>query len=340
MPRIDQLPIAAPVRKIYHCVRGLYRGGRAIGNRLGNLIDRPVIVLLYHRVANLQADPEGLAVSPQHFRQQLAYIRQHFRILRFDEDWRQLQEPAVALTFDDGYADNLLEALPLLEKFDIPATFFINTEQLFSGQLFWWHRLEALLLGKGPYPARFNLEDSRYGRSWDTSSPELRQGLYARLGMRLRRLEADRRDDWLKQFEAWAGPNTQPPDQQHRALTPSEVTQLAASPQATIGAHTVTHTALSALSPDRQREEILSSKAALEELLGKRVTTFSYPYGRKCEFNRTSRALCREAGFLRAAANFPGQVHRWTDPMQIPRHLVRNWDEKTFAKELKGFWTG
>jgi peptidoglycan/xylan/chitin deacetylase (PgdA/CDA1 family) len=340
MPRIDQLPIAAPARKIYHCVRGLYRGGRAIGNRLGNLIDRPVIVLLYHRVVDLPADPEELSVSPQHFRQQLAYLRQHFRIVRFDEDWRQLQEPAVALTFDDGYADNLLEALPLLEEFEIPATFFINAEPLFSGQFFWWHRLEALLLDTGPYPARFKLKDSRYGRSWDTSSPELRQDLYARLGMRLRRLEPDRREDWLRQFEAWAGPNTQPPDQRHRALTSSEVTQLAASPQATIGAHTVTHTALSALPLAQQREEIFSSKAVLEKLLGKPVTTFSYPYGRKCEFNRASRELCREAGFLRAAANFPGQVHRWTDPMQIPRHLVRNWDGETFVQKLKGFWTG
>jgi hypothetical protein len=49
--------------------------------------------------------------------------------------------------------------------------------------------------------------------------------------------------------------------------------------------------------------------------------------------------LCREAGFDKVTANFPGQVHRWSDPLQLPRHLVRNWNLETFAAELKGFWT-
>jgi hypothetical protein len=49
--------------------------------------------------------------------------------------------------------------------------------------------------------------------------------------------------------------------------------------------------------------------------------------------------LCREAGFMKAASNFPGQVHNWTDPFQLPRHLVRNWDLDIFAAEVKRFWT-
>lgn len=339
MPRLEKLPLAAPARRIYHGVRGLSRGVRATGNRLRNLIDSPIIVLLYHRVAELPSDPEQLAVSPSNFRQQLVYLKQHFSIVQFDEEWRGLQSPAVAITFDDGYADNLFQALPILEEVSVPATFFVSTEQLVTGQLFWWHRLEALLLGDGLFPDRFELQDSRFGGSWGTSSSELRHALYARLGMRLRRLDVDRREEWLRQLADWAGSGATPADSQHRPLSPDELCRLAASPLATIGAHTVSHTALSALSVARQREEIFSSKADLEKFLGKEITTFSYPYGRKCEFNRVSRDLCREAGFFRAAANFPGQAHRWSDPMQIPRHLVRNWDAKTFATELKGFWT-
>jgi hypothetical protein len=83
----------------------------------------------------------------------------------------------------------------------------------------------------------------------------------------------------------------------------------------------------------------LISKQELENIIGKKITTFSYPFGRKKDYNRTSVRLCREAGFIKVAANFPGQVHRWTDPYQLPRHLVRNWNLDTFTAEMKSFWT-
>jgi peptidoglycan/xylan/chitin deacetylase (PgdA/CDA1 family) len=101
----------------------------------------------------------------------------------------------------------------------------------------------------------------------------------------------------------------------------------------------VTHSALSALSKEQQKEEIFTSKKSLEEIIGTGVAVFSYPSGRKQDYDQTSIQLCQEAGFLKTAANFPGQFHRWTDPFQIPRHLVRNWPVNRFAAELKGFWT-
>jgi hypothetical protein len=195
-----------------------------------------------------------------------------------------------------------------------------------------------VLLRDGAFPARFQLKDPQFGRAWATASCEQRRALYAALSMHMRRLEPGRRDDWVGQLEQWAGPVAVPADL-HRLMSREELQRLARSPWATVGAHTVSHTALAALTEARQREEIFSSKQALEKLTGQEITTFSYPFGRKSEYNRTSIDLCRAAGFTRAAANFPGQVHRWTDPLQLPRHLVRNWELETFAAELKGFWT-
>jgi peptidoglycan/xylan/chitin deacetylase (PgdA/CDA1 family) len=122
-------------------------------------------------------------------------------------------------------------------------------------------------------------------------------------------------------------------------MTQEELKRLAASPWAAIGAHTVTHSALSALTEEQQRHEIFTSKQDLENIIGTKIMTFSYPFGRRQDYNRTSVRLCREAGFIKAASNFPGQVHRWTDPFQLPRHLVRNWDLETFAAQMKRFWT-
>jgi len=100
----------------------------------------------------------------------------------------------------------------------------------------------------------------------------------------------------------------------------------------------VTHTPLSVLSEDEQRFEIVASRHHLEKLLGREITVFSYPFGRKEHYNRTSVRLCREARFQKAASNFPGQAHRWTDVYQIPRQLVRNWDVDTFADKMRSFW--
>jgi len=338
MPRLNEWPLPDAARTTYRFVRGLYRAGRATGHRLCNLIDRPVIVLLYHRVTELSADPELIAVSPENFRRHMEFLKQHFLILRLADEWPELRKPAVIITFDDGYADNVLEALPILEEVGVPATFFISTAQVGTDRVFWWHRLEAMLLRQGEFPSRFELHDPGYERVWMTASPEQRQVLYASLGMRMRRLDPERRESWLGQLEQWAGPGIVPADL-HRLMTRAELRRLAGSPRATVGAHTVSHSALAALTEEQQRREIFLSKIELEKMIGKKITTFSYPFGRKSEYNRISVDLCREAGFTRAVANFPGQVHRWTDPLQLPRHLVRNWDLETFAMELKGFWT-
>jgi peptidoglycan/xylan/chitin deacetylase (PgdA/CDA1 family) len=113
--------------------------------------------------------------------------------------------------------------------------------------------------------------------------------------------------------------------------------RLAGSPLISIGAHTVTHPCLSALNRTRQREEIVDSKTGLEQMLGREISLFSYPFGGPKDFSRASTALCREAGFSRVAVNYPGLVRRWTDPLRLPRHLVRNWDTDTFAGNLERF---
>ena len=150
--------------------------------------------------------------------------------------------------------------------------------------------------------------------------------------------ETERRNMWLAQVRAWAQCEAKNAGI-HRAMNLDELRFLAASKRVTIGAHTVTHSRLSSLAPAVQREEIEASKRQLEEWLGREITVFSYPFGRRRHFTNESVKLCREAGFTKAAANFPGQAHRWTDPYRIPRLLVRNWPVEVFAEKLRGFWT-
>jgi len=331
-------PLISLFRPLYRSGRGAYRKIRALKNRILNGFDPPVVILIYHRVTALQSDPEMIAVTPGNFRRHMEYLKQHWPILRLEEEWPDMRERAVVVTFDDGYADNVLEALPILEEVGVPATFFVSTGHIGTGKEFWWHQLEDILLREGEFPPRFTLNDARHGRIWDTATLQQRKKTYASLCLLMRKVGPDRQADWLNQLRNWAGPlNVE--QSIHRSMTREELKRLAASPWTTIGAHTVTHSALSALTEEQQRNEIFMSRQTLGKITGTEPATFSYPFGRKKEYDRTSVRLCREAGFMRAASNFPGQVHRWTCPFQLPRHLVRDWDLETFAAEMKGFWT-
>src|SRR6185369_2424037 len=88
------------------------------------------LILMYHRVAHVSADPFSLSVAPLHFAEQLDVLRKRAYAMRLQELTAALCDGNIAprsvvLTFDDGYVDNLETARPLLEHHDIPATVFI-----------------------------------------------------------------------------------------------------------------------------------------------------------------------------------------------------------------------
>ena len=96
---------------------------------------------------------------------------------------------------------------------------------------------------------------------------------------------------------------------------------------------------LSALPVAAQRSEIVESKARLEEIAKREVTSFAYPFGGRADYTRATVALVREAGFALSCANTGGLVRPRSDQFQLPRVLVRNWDAESFAGRLRG-WFG
>jgi peptidoglycan/xylan/chitin deacetylase (PgdA/CDA1 family) len=311
------------------------------------------LVLLYHRVTAADLDPQLLCVAPERFTEHLEVLQRLTAVVPLD----RIREAAdsersvpVAVTFDDGYADNLLEAAPLLE---IPATFFVVSGQVGAGSEFWWDRVERALfepdelpdrleLAIGPETVRFDFADGRVrDRTWnvlrdDTPSP--RQAAYRELTTRLRPLDPIERDEAVDELSRWSGV---PADVRasHRPLTETELRRLDAHPNATVGAHTVTHPVLAALSRRDQRIEVTTSKQQLEEFLGHGVASFSYPYGGHGDFSRASVSAVTAAGFELACANFEGRVGPKTDRFRLPRMLVRDWSGDEFERRLRA-WMG
>jgi peptidoglycan/xylan/chitin deacetylase (PgdA/CDA1 family) len=298
-----------------------------------NLLDAPVLVLLYHRVTSLSRDPQSLAVKPENFRRQLEWLKSRYAVLRFEDDWRTARRPAVVVTFDDGYADNAREALPIAEEAGVPVTFFVSTGSIGTRHEFWWDEIERCL-ESAPWTARqLELPVDARARVFPTATPEDRRALYEALHPLLKVMSIASREKALATLRAWATV-AECGRESHRPLAVDELRRLAASPWTTIGAHSVNHAPLARLPEAAQREEIETSRTQLEEWTGRPVQVFSYPFGGRLDYDRRSVALCRDAGFKKAAINVPGSWHRWSSDLEIPRRLVRDWDLTEFAARI------
>jgi peptidoglycan/xylan/chitin deacetylase (PgdA/CDA1 family) len=326
---------------------------------------RKAVILLYHRVAELRSDPWELSVTPRHFADHLEILRQHGRPLRLRQLVRALRDGnvpdrSVVVTFDDGYADNFCQARPLLERYEVPATFFLTTGYLGHAREFWWDELERLLLQPGTLPevlririggiiyqwglgkaARYHEVTARHHRSWRVAQdpPTMRHRLFAALCELLRSAPDSERQEVLNRLRAWAGatPVGRPT---HRTLSLAEVSALARGGLIEIGAHSVTHSALSGLPTESQRGEVQGSKARLEELIDGPVTSFAYPFGGRPDYGAETVAIVREAGFTCACANVGETVGESSAPFELPRVQLQDWDGETFAHCLSEYFHG
>ena len=297
------------------------------------------LILGYHRVAKVQQDPYSICVSPQNFAEQLKMLRQVAHPISLQELIQGLQDGnlpkrAVTLTFDDGYADTLYQAKPLLERYGIPATVFVTTG--YQGRQFWWNVLEKILtIPQLPARSKLSLEIP-LGEWLKADNPACRSQLFWSLYNQLLPLSAPTRDQKMNAIYSWLDNGAgEPPDQ--RALTQTELCELAAGALVTIGAHTVTHPLLATLSKTQQAVEIRQSKTYLEELLGQPVTTFSYPNGSSSE---TTVSLVRENSFHYACASCNDVVWSGSDNFQLPRFWIPDWDGVRFSSWLRHWLPG
>lgn len=318
------------------------------------------LILMYHRVVEREPDPQLLAVSPQHFAEQLHIIRARYHPISLTElvhamSARHIPQRAVVVTFDDGYADNLHNAKSLLEKNQIPATIFVTAGLIGQPQELWWDELERLLLQPGRLPKELSLiiqgqhyvrkldsfqeyhdVDNQKYRHWNVlmaGEPTLRHAMYREMYARLRPLLPAARQAILREFASQIGKDQNEQDN-NRVMTAAELRQLSDGEMIDVGAHTMTHPVLSNIALSEQTVEIQQSKAYLETLLGKTVAHFSYPYGGRDDYTPETLDIVRQSGFISACSTLNDAVWPRTDRFQLPRLVVRNWSGAEFARQL------
>ena len=289
-------------------------------------------IVMYHRIASDPDDPYSLCVTPERFAEHLRVLSARAEVVSLDEIRRPGQDPTVAVTFDDGYADNLFDALPVAERFGVPITVFVTSRMVESPTGFWWDRLARALLR----PDRMDLSVPLPGGPMPvaTGTDAAARATLAELRMRLLPLPVEQINTVVAQVCNDAGSDeTEGP----RVLTNEELRTLADHPLVTIGAHSTDHPLLRAQPPTSQLETIAASKADLESALGVEVRHFAYPFGHRASFDRRTMDAVRQCGFATACSTLRGCVTRWSDPLCLPRRMVMDWGAETFGAALESW---
>jgi peptidoglycan/xylan/chitin deacetylase (PgdA/CDA1 family) len=275
-------------------------------NKIKTYSQHKAIVLLYHRIANIETDPWQLAVSPANFDEHLRLLKQDYNVISLDQLSKQIQNDKlgkrnICITFDDGYADNYYSAKPLLAKHELPATFFISTGYTDSRRMFWWDELEKIILHSPNLPEQMDLviNSSRFQFQpienelteklsrlhkkwvWNEQAPSDRALLYLKLWTLLRPLPDVEITTCLMAIGKWASSNTKI-SESCSAMSSLQLKEIANDPLFTLGAHTENHPDLSCHSKQHQFEELSSSITYIQNLSNSKVNYLSYPYG---EFN-------------------------------------------------------
>jgi peptidoglycan/xylan/chitin deacetylase (PgdA/CDA1 family) len=310
---------------------------------------RRPLILMYHRIADEPVDYWGLAVSPGHFEEQLSVLRRTRQPLPLMEFVHRLVDntlpmDAVALTFDDGYVDNLTAGLPRLVAADMPATVFLATGFLDRREPFWWDELARLILletGSKRFVIAMHGQSMCFeigveapsGKDGTKSVPwtKSRRDLLEEIYHPIRLLNEEQRQATMAQLRAiFAGRNDGA--QLGRPMTSDEVRALVAGGPVTVGAHTVSHPSLPSLGAQVCRHEVAESRRACDALVGGPVTAFAYPYG---EYDALVREAVRSAGFTFACSTRRGPAIAESDVFTLPRIYIPDINGDAFEQRVR-----
>ena len=298
-------------------------------------------ILMYHRIATPDVDPWGLSVSPERFAEQVQALRTHRTVLSMDAFVARLRSgnlphDAVALTFDDGYSDNVRQAKPILEAAGVPATVFLTTGRIGASEEFWWDELARTVLTRAELlsgnvmvgandlqidlpPIDLAMEPRVSWRAWDRPVTA-REATYQRLWEALQSCTPGRREAAMVQLRRLFGVIRS--NSVDLPMCAADIRRLVSN-HISVGAHGCTHQLLTSLSPAARIEEIQRSRLEAEALSGLPVTGFTYPHGDR---DVETVDMVRQVGYRWACSTCEAIIDsRCANLHDLPRLAVGDW---------------
>ncbi len=296
-----------------------------------------LLILIFHRVL-----PEPDPLLPEEpdvesFRVQMGIVQAVCSVLPLEEAIerlfkKSLPRNAACITFDDGYANTLLHAVPVLEALGLTATVFVAAGFLDGRQM--WN--DTILDSVRRAGSELDLSKIGLGR-FEIANAAARRGVAQSLVDSLKYLEPGDRGRRVSQIAETVGLEATG----EAMLSPEQVRTLVRR-GFHIGAHTITHPILARIDLAAARHEIVASRGILEEVSGSRIRLFAYPNGHPGrDYGPQHVEVVKGAGFLAAVSSAWGVGRPGSDPFQLPR--LRPWEPTAMrfaGRLLYSRWAG
>jgi peptidoglycan/xylan/chitin deacetylase (PgdA/CDA1 family) len=303
---------------------------------LGHVVCRnKLLIVCYHRFAS-SARGDG-AICARLFETHLRYLKRRFTITSFAKLGEMLRAKVpvwnpLILTIDDGHADFMEIAVPLLARHGVPATVFVTT-RFVDGEIWLWPDiLHYALLKTGE--TRLLLRRCETELPLDTQ-PEKMQALDRVLGI-CKALMDDEKTEFMKDVIEQLNVRIPPtPPREFESVSWDALRSLD-STLIEVGAHTLTHPILSKISRKQAEEEIAQSKVRIEGMLDRQVIAFAYPNGLVGDYGEREKKLLKKHGYRFAVTCNGGFNTLDQDPFELMRVPVQ-YDIPHFIQEVSGF---
>lgn len=236
-----------------------------------------ITILNYHRVTKRPARFDEYSISAKDFDWQMRLLSRIFNVISIDDavaflEGGTIPKRAVVLTFDDGYLDNLTEALPILKKYNLPATIYVAGDAIRSGLI--WNE-EVCRVVMHSHKSTLDASELGLGELCIVSEQDKKVSIERCIEL-LKNQRPDCRDDYLQKLYQLSG--TAPGERY--MLSEKDVAELTREPLITVGCHTMYHPMMSYISTDSAKADIQESLDYIKSALGYEMTHFAYPYGK------------------------------------------------------------
>ncbi|MBF0208633.1 MAG: polysaccharide deacetylase family protein [Oligoflexia bacterium] len=301
------------------------------------------LILMYHRVlpsSQITNNYIDLTMGLEKFEAQIRLISQRYLPISIEdlsiddrEGNKNIHLPVV-ITFDDGYRDNLVYALPILKRYNVPATIYVTTSYPDGNGTVWWYEVCDII--KDNEYLNFRYREKKY--EFRLNNDLDRKNAYIELVKLFFYMTPSAQTELLSIIR---DADKRPKSRCYRNLFLSwdEIKILAQEPLITIGAHTHRHYNLSMLDYDLLKEEILLSMHRLEEEIGIEIKHFAYPFGGDGFVTDREYEIVKKLEFRTAVTTYQHSQNEIVDPYQLPRYGMGSFfDEINLKKGLDPFF--
>jgi len=281
------------------------------------------VVLMYHSVVEdprETSDTIRISQSRASFERHMSTLARRFNVVtieqiaEFASSGRQLPPWSVAITFDDGFADNHDVALPILSRYGLPATFYIMVNAVDSGIPPWYCRF-TFAFRTTTVPA---WKPPGNGRTFQLADPNDRDAALQAAWDLGAAQTGEAQENLVREIENAL--QVEPLDARSRLMMDWDKVRAMKRAGHIIGAHTLSHPNLAHVTQAEAEREIAGSKAQLEEKIGGPVQHFSYPHpALNPQWSPQTLQITRNVGFRSAVLTTHGSVVPGEEPLSLKR---------------------